>query len=324
MSFFNKKEDVIKIELTPHGRKLLSEGKLKPEYYSFFDDDILYDSGRGGFSETNSQSKTRILTETPSMRPQTTHRGVDTGLKSSLTIDKNDSMVYAIGTNKYSEQKGAAWEAFILQGEVDTITYNYTTVTNENIKIPQVNCLLNYTMSVDNVLDNPLPESDFLFYEDNIADDGTFIKITQDELLVYLSEVNGFSTHDSFTIDAFIYEDDKKEFKQLNFLSNKATEDYIENDLLKPNRSGVDSEVLDQPQEFITPMTVDFYFDLSLDDAVDRLKICQGIKFLKTQDIYTGLQDYDCEDILAKETDLGIDIYQNGLGQDDLEVCEDE
>jgi hypothetical protein len=324
MSFFNKKEDVIKIELTPHGRKLLSEGKLKPEYYSFFDDDILYDSGRGGFSETNSESKTRILTNTPSMRPQTTHRGVDTNLKSSLTIDKNDSMVYAIGTNKFSEQKGAAWEAFILQGEADTFTYSYTTITNEKIKIPQVNCFLNYTMSVGDISTSRLPESELIFYEDDIAEDGTYIKITEDELLVYLSEVNGFNTHDSYTMDVFMFEEDKREYKKLEFLSNKASEDYIENDLLKPNRSGADSEILDQPEAFATEKTVDYYFDLSLDDAVDRLKICQGIKFLKTQDIYTDLQDYDCDDILGKEADLDIDIYQGGIPQEDLEVCEDE
>ena len=43
MSFFNKKEDVIKVEITPHGRKMLSEGRFKPYCYAFFDDDILYD-----------------------------------------------------------------------------------------------------------------------------------------------------------------------------------------------------------------------------------------------------------------------------------------
>ena len=65
MTFFNKKEDVIKIELTPHGRKMLSEGKLKPSYYTFLDDDILYDIARGGGSENNSQTKNRITAETP-------------------------------------------------------------------------------------------------------------------------------------------------------------------------------------------------------------------------------------------------------------------
>ena len=43
MSFFNKKEDVIDLQLTQYGKYLLSQGKLKPVYYAFFDDDILYD-----------------------------------------------------------------------------------------------------------------------------------------------------------------------------------------------------------------------------------------------------------------------------------------
>ena len=75
MTFFNKKEDVLKIELTPHGRKLLSQGKLKPSYYAFLDDDILYDSSQGGISENNSQSKQRILSETLYMKPQTNYQG---------------------------------------------------------------------------------------------------------------------------------------------------------------------------------------------------------------------------------------------------------
>ena len=43
MTFFDKKQDVLKIELTPYGRSLLSNGKLMPKYYAFFDDDIVYD-----------------------------------------------------------------------------------------------------------------------------------------------------------------------------------------------------------------------------------------------------------------------------------------
>ena len=44
MTFFNKKQEVLDIELTPYGELLLSEGVFKPEYYAFFDDNILYDS----------------------------------------------------------------------------------------------------------------------------------------------------------------------------------------------------------------------------------------------------------------------------------------
>ena len=42
--FLNKKEQVIEFELTNHGKHLFSQGKLDPKFYSFYDDDILYDS----------------------------------------------------------------------------------------------------------------------------------------------------------------------------------------------------------------------------------------------------------------------------------------
>ena len=48
MEFFNKKEEVIDLKLTQFGRHLLSKGKFKPVYYSFFDDNIMYDSTKAG------------------------------------------------------------------------------------------------------------------------------------------------------------------------------------------------------------------------------------------------------------------------------------
>ena len=36
--FFNKKEETLHIELTEHGKYMLSQGLLKPAYYCFYDD----------------------------------------------------------------------------------------------------------------------------------------------------------------------------------------------------------------------------------------------------------------------------------------------
>ena len=41
--FFKRKEEVIFFEFTEHGKKMFSEGKMAPEYYSFHDSDIMYD-----------------------------------------------------------------------------------------------------------------------------------------------------------------------------------------------------------------------------------------------------------------------------------------
>ena len=69
MAFFDTKEEVISIKLTKYGRELLSKGELKPAYYSFSDDDILYNSEKGGFTEDNSNIKNRILDNTPRLKP---------------------------------------------------------------------------------------------------------------------------------------------------------------------------------------------------------------------------------------------------------------
>ena len=44
MEFFDRKEEVLDLELTQYGKYLLSIGKLKPAYYAFYDDDINYDT----------------------------------------------------------------------------------------------------------------------------------------------------------------------------------------------------------------------------------------------------------------------------------------
>ena len=77
MSFFNKKEDVIDIQLTPHGKHLLSRGKFRPSYYAFFDDDILYDAqyagmtGATGANQKEEQNDIQDrIEETPHLKAQ--------------------------------------------------------------------------------------------------------------------------------------------------------------------------------------------------------------------------------------------------------------
>jgi len=41
--FINKKEQVFDLKLTSYGHYLMSIGKFKPAFYSFYDDNILYD-----------------------------------------------------------------------------------------------------------------------------------------------------------------------------------------------------------------------------------------------------------------------------------------
>lgn len=67
MKFMNKKEDVLDIRMTPYGEYLLSQGRFKPEYYAFYDDNILYESQYTGQSHSDKQNdiEPRIQENTP-------------------------------------------------------------------------------------------------------------------------------------------------------------------------------------------------------------------------------------------------------------------
>ena len=47
MTFFNRKEEVIEVQLTRQGREKLAMGKFKPASYEFLDEDILYEKRSG-------------------------------------------------------------------------------------------------------------------------------------------------------------------------------------------------------------------------------------------------------------------------------------
>ena len=86
MKFMDKKEDVLDLQLTPWGEYLLSLGKLKPVYYSFHDNNVLYDSRRTevtGSALISTQPATkdiqkRIQDDTPQPRTQTVFKSSET------------------------------------------------------------------------------------------------------------------------------------------------------------------------------------------------------------------------------------------------------
>ena len=99
MSFFNKKEEVLDIELTQLGKYLLSKGKFKPVFYVFSDDEILYNVEYvGGSPEKAKKTSTRIQKETPRFKTLYEHDGVE-------------SRVLALNGHEISKQRGLGWQA---------------------------------------------------------------------------------------------------------------------------------------------------------------------------------------------------------------------
>jgi hypothetical protein len=112
-TFFNKKEDVIDLKLTRYGRHLLSMGKFKPEYYSFFDSDIIYDSQYGGVSPVTGTAQkpesqnyiSKRIKETPRIKTQTVFGGVETEVKELNEHIRSGKLVLGYGNLKKDNEK---------------------------------------------------------------------------------------------------------------------------------------------------------------------------------------------------------------------------
>lgn len=102
MTFFNKKEEVLDVQLTQLGKYLLSKGKLKPKFYAFSDDEILYDPSYAGSSrnETARESSDRIQKDTQRLRTFYEHDGVETRIK-------------ALNGHTVEKPRGHGWQARI-------------------------------------------------------------------------------------------------------------------------------------------------------------------------------------------------------------------
>lgn len=312
MTFFNKKEDVIKIELTPHGRKLLSQGKLKPSFYTFLDDDILYDGTRGGLSENNSEMKDRILSETPYLKPQTNYKGIDSSKSDS--DNKTEQAIYLqqkIGTNITSETRAAGWNVTALLGEI-TSSSNVLSGASEPLQpIPQLEFDLEYTMSVANINDLEFNPSGFLSSVNspsNIKNDGSYVNIESEQILLNIFERNGFFHKDSYEIEVYLYEQDELQIdRKLKFFAQDRS---IENNML------IDDQESPVISDDLTPEYVEYYLNIATDKQIPNEDICRGLTRLKAKDIFLDIE-VECPD----RDDLEINIYGSRVTEEDLEDC---
>ena len=311
MTFFNKKEDVIKIELTPHGRKMLSEGKLKPSYYTFLDDDILYDIARGGGSENNSQTKNRIISQTPYMKPPTNYKGVDSSKSDDNSkVEQVRYLLQRIGGNNPAEKRGAGWDVTCLLNEIETSSNVLTSSVEQTQPIPQLEFKLEYTMSAGNSRSLEISNQGLIFNRDLpalIKSDGSFIKIEEEQILLNIFEKNGFFHKDSYEVEVYVYDSDEVNIdRKLKFYEQ---ERQLENNMLIEQEFNPDLEE-------VTNEYVEYYLDVTTDKEIPEEDICKGLKRLKVKDIYLDLE-VKCPD----RDDIDVNLYGSRITAQDVEDC---
>lgn len=234
MKFFDPKQDVLDIQLTQYGKHLLSSGKFRPMYYAFFDDDILYDSQYASeMVETQNNVETRIQEETPRLKTQYVHHGLETNIqkineqlqnKNALnsgqkilpTQEKAYTLSAPIGTSSPSTKYLPAWDLRAIRGEFSgSITYEEDSFSM--LRIPQIDIDLKYEISnrqVDQAGDNsdlaPVDGAAGVFGHDGFDlefQDGQGIFIKRNNILIDISEENAPFDKNNFEIEVFLVED---------------------------------------------------------------------------------------------------------------------
>ena len=337
MTFFDRKEEVLEVELTPYGRYLLSSGKLRPVYYSFFDDDIVYDSDYMGYTEEQNTTEGRIE-ETPRMHNQLKYRQdvFEKGIrhddrKIQNYFDKEYSQNSVLGVAEYYSDYAPAWEVNVLKGEIASTATVHSSSGGKsgagvgpNYMIPQINMVdptyKKYAGNISGpgasctadgeIRPQPLYEDEDL-REIVEYDNGTFVEIRKDFILLEILENNTTFQKENFDIELFEVEEIIGGAEN-NVTEEGGTIDTIYAESLVPLKFA-------GPRRHHRTEYIDYFFNLDVDMEIDEKILCK----YKGEDEYKGVyqqRTFDC-DLDTSEVRSPYETSVNGAGTG---VCEDE
>ena len=287
MEFFDRKENVLDVELTPYGKYLLSIGKLDPKYYAFFDDDVLYDGAYAGLNEDQNEIALRIRENTSFLKIQSRRSGVNAYIKrknGTYSEEKykpiknmvTDSIDYyeqsepdkqivplSLGTSEMGNIKAPYWEIQVIKGSFSESETVYSTVSLRNevqINANDVAYTFKYG-NADDIVDSGYSERARRF------PDNTYLDIIEDSLILSVEEKNGKFINENFDIEVFEIEegvgsDGNEVLKPLSFKTKK---NPIRNNIL------LDNEELENEEELpLNPSYVEYFFDVNVDNEIDK------------------------------------------------------
>lgn len=302
MTFFDRKEEVINIELTQYGKFLLSKGKFKPAYYEFFDDDIIYDSNYASVSgELQKEIQTRIK-EVPRTHVQYNFVSSEEEVKKQLEQLRSNkkgsfSDVYIPYNLKHrimssplskadiGSQNAPAWNIRSFRNAFEQ-TNTYVTGNYSNSKTPLLRLTdIEYKITVEKETQNVgalLNSNDLTAKQklDIISDfnnfstrfqDNTYLRVEQNYILLDLQELNTQFTNDNFEIQIYEIEqneDGKETLAQLYF--PKIQEDVVNNILV--------DEVSEESIDLATKTEiVTNYFNILTDKNISSNIMCANL-----------------------------------------------
>lgn len=348
MGFLDKQTRVLDIQLTPYGKQQLAKGQWSPEYYAFFDDDVLYDTRYAGYSEPQNDAQDRIIKNTPILETQVVfasresevkrnnqyilqgERDQDGNLKRlggkevQNTSEKHYALNAPLGTIRLDAEAAPAWSVNVLQGEISGTTATKS-ADHPTVRIPQLSMSpVEFKTTVEQD-QPPETEDDTLIQDPDISndemdlesftrkfEDGSYLRIFKDFLLLEVTEENTDFEAENFDIEVYQieeYEDPftketREELVPLNFQTAKP---QVVNDIL------VEEEQTELPD--LDSSYVQYYFDVLVDEEIDPQVLCK----LSPADRPEGLFGQRLVDCVEPVPEPERQLYESNVKQEDLE-----
>ena len=203
--------------MTPYGHYLLSIGTFKPVYYSFLDDNVLYDGGYTGITESQNDIHKRIKEDTQYLESFVLFRDVESGsfptdgTLNYFEVDVTPTVVTpaqdifhfnsVIGDAYLTAdtQLAPAWKVVPLQGRISS---SAAIDVKNSEHTPQINMTLNYKLATEEATFEIDPEDirDIIDTVDGIFSDNKTIVFEADNALLYVDEVNTQILTENFDI----------------------------------------------------------------------------------------------------------------------------
>jgi len=197
--FFNQKEEVISIELTPYGKEQFALGSFNPKHYAFYDEAILYDGTYANISETQNQIVERIKDSTPRTHPLVRFTsslspvvsiGPASDSRGMFTENNNWNAPFFrfLGTGSPWVPYAPAWDIRITPSSNRGLNTGVTYSANDSIPVMSATLEVNY-ISFD------IPNTN----------NKTYSLISSDNIILDVQEMNSiFKGSGNFDIEVFI------------------------------------------------------------------------------------------------------------------------
>ena len=320
MEFFNKKEEVIDLKLTQFGRYMLSKGKFKPTFYSFFDDNILYNGSNSGVIELQNDVEKRIR-ETPTMHHQISFSSLEKEFNNNYnkilsgeetatsedvqrTPEKHYALPQPIGTSDINSEYSPAWSMQFLNGaiigSVDYVSLLEKSGGKNTQLVPQISSELEIEMI--ELTENGLGEEEF---EEGLA--GSNVVIASDDkdlyILLKVSENNSLFQKKNFDIELFEIEEEVQGDITIETLKSLAFSTVQE--------AETEISFVDEITPDADTTHVDYYFDLLVDNEISDEILCDFDPINKKMGVFSDPRTKLCQEVINKQKKKVFDIYED-------------